>query len=134
MLGQVALGDAFRLGLGVGKDFSEAIKWYRKAAEKKYSDAQYELGNAYASGSGVPQDFFEAVKWWKLAAENDGWGHTEGYIASGYLLGRAYARGEGVAKNDAEAVKWLRKAAYLGNKERARYASEFLQKRRRFRG
>src|SRR5229473_6088037 len=64
-------GDAdseYRLGLcyyngeGVAKDFSEAVKWYRKAAEQGFAKAQGYLGRCYARGEGVTQDFAEAVK------------------------------------------------------------------------
>jgi TPR repeat protein len=31
-------------GKGVPKDDAEAVKWFRKAAEQGYADAQYDLG------------------------------------------------------------------------------------------
>jgi len=30
-------------GTGVPQDFSEALRWYRKAADQNYADAQYNL-------------------------------------------------------------------------------------------
>ena len=49
---------------------AEAVKWYRKAAEQGYADAQYELGICYRDGYGVAQDKIEGVKWLKKAAKN----------------------------------------------------------------
>ena len=55
----------------VPKDYTEAGKWYRKAAEQGHASAQFNLGCAYASGRGLPQDYAEAVKWYRKAAEAD---------------------------------------------------------------
>ena len=51
------------------KNYSEAIKWYRKSAEQGYAQAQRNLGNMYYNGYGVKQDYSEAVKWFRKAAE-----------------------------------------------------------------
>ena len=53
----------------VEKDFAEALRWYRKAAEQGNEDAQYTLAGMYHSGEGVYQDDTEAVRWWRMAAE-----------------------------------------------------------------
>src|SRR5208283_2949728 len=37
-------GDDHYLGRGVGKDYEEALKWYRKAADQGNAAAQYNLG------------------------------------------------------------------------------------------
>ena len=52
------------------KDFAEAAKWYREAADQGHADAQKSLGVMYAAGNGVPQDGVEASKWLRKAAEN----------------------------------------------------------------
>ena len=106
-------GDAdseYRLGLfyyngeGVAKDFSEAVKWYRKAVEKNLADAQDGLGFCYANGQGVAKDEVEAVKWYRKAAEQN-------YAPAQNNLANSYANGQGVTKDQVEAVKWYRKAA-----------------------
>ena len=43
----------YRLGLGVSKDYVEAVKWFRKAAEQGYARAQYSLGVSYANATGI---------------------------------------------------------------------------------
>jgi TPR repeat protein len=56
-------------GEGVTKDFSEAAKWYRKAADQGDAKAQSMLGFIYYQGEGITKDFSEAIKWWNKAAE-----------------------------------------------------------------
>ena len=47
------------------------MKWYRKAAEQNYAEAQNNLGVCYANGQGVAKDEVEAVKWFRKAAEQN---------------------------------------------------------------
>ena len=54
------------LGEGVPEDATEAVKWYRKAAERGDISAQTNLGVMYAEGKGVPQDYGEAYAWYSL--------------------------------------------------------------------
>jgi TPR repeat protein len=51
------------------KDAAEAVKWYRRAAEQGYAEAQDRLGVCYYLGIGVPKDFAEAYKWFILASD-----------------------------------------------------------------
>ena len=37
-------------------DDAEAVGWYRKSAEQRYPQAQYDLGYMYYYGYGVPRD------------------------------------------------------------------------------
>jgi TPR repeat protein len=102
---QYELGCAFSFGhLEVTKDEPEAVKWYRKAAEQNYTQAQYNLGVCYARGQGVAKDEAEAVKWFRKAAEQNN-------ALAQYNLGVRYYEGRGVAEDYLEAVKWYRKAA-----------------------
>jgi hypothetical protein len=48
-----SLGTKYLEGDGVAADETEAVKFYRKAAEQGNADAQYSLGLLYASGRGV---------------------------------------------------------------------------------
>ena len=90
------------------ENYSEAVKWYRKAAEQGYAIAQTDLADMYVIGKGVSQDDSEAVKWYRKAAE-------QGYAIAQFNLAKRYHFGEGVPKDASEAVKWLRKAAEQGN-------------------
>ena len=51
------------------QEYSEAVKWYRKAAEQYNTAAQYNLGMCYELGHGVTQNLQEAIRWYKLGAE-----------------------------------------------------------------
>ena len=84
-------------------NYAEAVKWFRKAAEQGYADAQFSLGCCYYAGDGVTKNITEAVKWFRKAAE-------QGLANAQFNLGACYAIGEGVTKNLTEAAKWYRKA------------------------
>ena len=43
-------------GLGVPKDYKEAVRLFRRSEEQGYIKAQFNLGNSYYKGQGVPQD------------------------------------------------------------------------------
>jgi TPR repeat protein len=49
-------------------NLTEALLWYRRAANQGDVDSQAALGLVYKDGIGVPQDFVEAHKWYNLAA------------------------------------------------------------------
>ena len=51
------------------QDATEAIKWYRKAADQGYAEAQNWLGDIYQDGIFVAQDDTEAAKWYLKAAQ-----------------------------------------------------------------
>ena len=90
------------------KNYTQAVKWFRKAAEQGYAGAQHNLGVCYCNGWGVEMDYYEAVKWFRKAAE-------QGYASAQCSLGVCYEYGQGVGKDINEAVKWYRKAAEQGN-------------------
>ena len=114
------LGWCYEKGYGVKQDHTEAVKWYRKAAEQGDAQAQFNLGWCYDNGYGVKQDYAEAVKWYRKAAE-------QGDADAQYNLGLCYAEGKGVKQDHTEAVKWFRKAAEQGHADAAK-ALKILQK------
>src|SRR5438876_692798 len=102
---QFDLGQAFFFGdLGVAKDDAEAVKWYRKAVEQNFAQAQLNWGFSYHFGQGVAKDAVEAVKWFRKAAEQND-------ANAQYVLGVCYANGSGVAKDYVEGYKWTLLAA-----------------------
>jgi TPR repeat protein len=56
-------------GRGVQIDDAEAVRWYKKAAERGNAAAQYHLGARYTLGRGVQKDEVEADRWIRRAAE-----------------------------------------------------------------
>ena len=113
---QFELGDKYY----DAKNYEQAVYWFRKAAEQRYADAQFNLGWMYEYGQGVKQDYGEAVKWYRLAAE-------QGHAPAQYNLGLMYEYGKGVKKDYSEALKWYRKAAEQGDSY-AKDAAERVQK------
>ena len=103
-LDQLILGVCYEYGKGVEKNFVEAVKWYRKAAEQGEDDAQVALGKFYATGKGVEKDFVEGVKWFRKAAE-------QGDAGGQHMLGVCYANGTGVEKDFVAAYAWLNLAS-----------------------
>jgi hypothetical protein len=102
---QFELGGAFYSGkFGLATNYVEAVKWFRKAAERNFAKAQLTLGFCYANGLGVAKDAVEAVNWYRKAA-------GQNLAEAQYDLGVCYCKGQGVTKDAVEGVKWLRKAA-----------------------
>ena len=85
-------------------NYTEALKWYKKAADNGSSDAQSELGFMYMNGEGVPVNKSEGAKWLIKASEN-------GDIMAQRALGFMYKNGDGVPQNISESNKWLGKAS-----------------------
>jgi ankyrin repeat protein len=65
---QFRLAVHYRLGLGVDRDPTLAITWYRKASEKRLVPAQLHLGAMLISGEGGILAPAEALSWWLVAA------------------------------------------------------------------
>ena len=101
-------GLMYQNGNGVPKDFAEAVRSYRKAADGGVAKAQYALGVMYQQGWGVGQDPAEAAKWYRKAAD-------QGSALAQNDLGVLYQSGKGVMQDAAVAVQWYRKAADQGS-------------------
>lgn len=90
----------YEYGRGVPKDYREALRWYRKAAEQGMAPAEFSVGEAYALGREVTKDDREAVRWYLRSAEQN-------YAAAQLKLGAAYVLGVGVSRNVVQAYMWL---------------------------
>ncbi|MDE2739450.1 MAG: type VI secretion system-associated protein TagO, partial [Paracoccaceae bacterium] len=97
-------------GKGVPRDYVEAAKWWRLAAEQGHAEAQARLGALDFDGENVPQDYSEAVNRYQLAAQ-------QGQAEAQLLLGFMYKHGEGVPQDVGETVKWFHLAAEQGHAE-----------------
>ena len=65
------MGFRYYNGEGVEKNMTEAVEWWRKAAEQGHAKAQFILGDCYYKGEGVAKDKTEAVGWWRKAAKEE---------------------------------------------------------------
>ena len=104
VLSQFGLGQLYFEGLSVKRSFTEAVKWFRLAAEQSFGPAQYNLGNAYKHGRGVAQSDSQAAQWWRQAAEQE-------IAPAQYNLATSYYFGRGVLQDEREALRWYRRAA-----------------------
>lgn len=68
---QFILGYMYRNGEGTPQNYTQALKWSQKSAEKGLAPAQYDVGLMYAHGLGVAQDNHQATFWFILAAEQE---------------------------------------------------------------
>ena len=56
-------------GEGIEVNYTEAVKWYLKAAAQGNAKAQGNLGVMYANGHGCEEDMGEAVRLYQQAAD-----------------------------------------------------------------
>ena len=57
---------------GLERNYAEAAKWYRRAADQDHHAAQLYLGLLYGQGLGVDLDYIVALKWVLLAKRGTG--------------------------------------------------------------
>lgn len=91
-------------------NFSEAFKWFFKAAGRGDAAAQSTLSQYFHEGKGVEKDDIKAFHWAKRSAD-------QGYSSGEGRLGVMYANGLGVSQDFKEAMKWFNKAANHGSAE-----------------
>ena len=83
------------------QNFNEATRWFRKAADLGFPDAQLMLGSAYDAGKGVAKDGAEAVRWYRRAAE-------QGDTTAQSIMGGMYLNGDDVEKDISSATYQVR--------------------------
>ena len=150
--GMLRVGKCLEAGDGVGMDQSEAVKWYRMAAEHGLPDAVFELAKCYRFGIGVRRNRTTASKWLHKAAEQ---GHAKAMVMVGKLcldydsgeynprkavrlfrqasdqgdawgmfhLGECYINGDGVKKDFDAAYLWFYKAVVTAPEDERLYQS-----------
>lgn len=102
---QVALGDWYLEGhMMVTKDYSQAHRWYTRAAQQGSALAQYNLGLLYYNGFGVLQDYRQAADYLTEAAK-------QGAPHAQYRLADMYFNGLGVKQSNIQAYAWWSLAA-----------------------
>lgn len=133
---QVELGNTYETGKELTQDYTSAMKYYRKAANRGHAMAQYRIGLLYIYGRGVEQNVQKATEWFKKADEQDlpqaqcqlglmacnTWNGyisamtyflkaaKHGHAASDVHIASLFLNGLGVRKDIDKAVEWLRKA------------------------
>jgi TPR repeat protein len=124
---QFSLGWWYYREQEVVSNYNEAVRWFRKAAEQDYPEAQKMLDEIH-HGSWVAEsvdegsaqedydrsvayykkgNYREAIKWLRKSSE-------QGFVEAQYNLGAMYANGKGVIQSYEEAFKWYRKSSEQG--------------------
>ena len=101
---QWELGSRYDTGQGVPRDAAETEKWYRRAADSGYAEAQNSLGSTYQAD----RRYSEAVAWYQKAADQN---HTLALNNLAYM----YDLGLGVTQDRRHAFELYMKAADQGN-------------------
>ena len=102
------LGLAYQFGNGKPKNYEEAARCFRRAAEQGHAGAQNNLGFLYHNGWGVPQDYSQAAYWYRLSAQQgNAWGQSN--------YGTCLEFGWGVKKDLNAAIEMYRRAASQGH-------------------
>jgi localization factor PodJL len=141
----------------VAQNYTEAAKWYDRAAQKGLVPAMFRLGSLYEKGLGVPKDVGAAKRSYIAAAEGgnpkamhnlavlfaDGGGQGPDYKTasewfrkasdygladSQYNLAVLYARGIGVEQNLVESYKWFSLAAAQGDTDAGRKRDDIAKR------
>jgi hypothetical protein len=98
------VGEMLHFSNGVKQDYTEALKWYLKAVEKKHAEAANHIGRIYLNGEGVPKNAVEACNWY---IKSGNWGHVWGMMNAASCYKYGYG---GFAKNEVKAAEWYAKA------------------------
>jgi TPR repeat protein len=94
----------YATGRGAPQDYTQAMTWYREAAEQGNATAEFYLGALYAEGRGASQDYAQAASWYRKAAD-------QGTPVAQFSLGMLYADGNGVPRDYVSAHMWMDVAA-----------------------
>lgn len=65
----MAVGRAYKTGVGVAADLAEAMVWFLRGAELGQPAAMLEVAGAYMSGAGLPKDPRQGKAWREQASE-----------------------------------------------------------------
>jgi TPR repeat protein len=77
-------------------NYTEAMKWYKKAAEKENAYALFRIGYLYDYGQGEKKDYTTAMEWYKKAAEKN-------MVLANHFIAYLYYNGQGVPEDKAKA-------------------------------
>lgn len=114
----LTLGTMYERGIGAGRNFTNALNWYAKAAAAGLAEGYYNVGVCYEIGMGSAVDMSRAFANFEKSAElglNQGLYKLAGFYFNGVatdknepwgveLLGRAAAAGHSQALNDLGAI------------------------------
>lgn len=95
---QTKIGLMYERGMGVDKNYKQAMEWYEKAVQSGHAGAYARIGFLYERGLGVTTDYAMAVKYYRKAIE-------QGSDRAKALLGWLHQSGSGVENDLQKAFK-----------------------------
>lgn len=105
---QEIAGRIYFTGSCVSVDYSEATRWYRKAAEQGHVDSQCSLAINYKNGFGVEKDLEKAKDWFLKSASG-------GSTFAMFSLAEMYRNGNGVPIDHKKALHWYELGGEAGD-------------------
>lgn len=114
---QLQLGKYYYSGMGVEKDYDQALIWFNKAAESNNAEALFYMGQMFDNGYGVPKNPSYAAVFYTSAAD-EGYADAENAITVSGLefeAGKAYYLSADSWLDYKKAFNWMQKAADKGN-------------------
>jgi len=99
------LAYAYATGKGVALDYQEALRFYRRAADKGLAAAQFDIGTMYEMVAAFPR----TTRGLSLVPK----GSAARVGAAEYKLGWFCLDGRGTKKDRAEALRWYAKQANM---------------------
>lgn len=107
---QTKLGELYRRGQGVARNYKDALIWFCKAASLGDGEAQATLGDMYYGGEGLARDDGKAAQWYHQAAD-------QSLPDAQYNLSVMYHNGQGVNQDNVQAHMWANIAGTYGHKK-----------------
>ncbi len=115
------LGEIYKNGNGVTKNYYKASYWLTRAAEKGNTSAQINLAFMYKTGDGAVKNPDEAIRLLRLAAE-------KGDSKAQLFLGSIFLEGDGVQKDPFTAADYFIRAAESGEVAAMLYLATMYRK------
>ncbi len=103
------MGSLYMRGMGVEKDYAEALKWFLKGTEGGDRKAPRYVGVSYENGYGTAVDYKKAEQYYRKSADTED-------ITGQCLLGSLYERGLAVQQSYDQAIDLYTKSAARGDK------------------
>jgi len=123
-LAQFWLGHRYSEGKGTEQNESEAIKWFKKAADQGFLPAVEALGLIHALAHkrdpDTAENLTEALFYLRLAAR-------QGSSIGQFNLATMLMLGEGTAKDPVQAIHWYRQSANQGHAEAQQCLAQCLR-------
>lgn len=110
--GMEAIGTFYENGVGLVPNYTEALKWYKKASDAGLVEAMYRLGSCYEIGIGTPVNPKEAIAFYQKASDNKS-------AAAAYKLASLYMSGSLIPVNQAKAIEYMQVAVVNGHSDAA---------------